>query len=108
MRDINDKKKMAEQTKARWQFVIVLVVITIGMFMAGAARATSAETFAATNGNALHWAYGPPFISTQTFTPTHRVVSVELLRRAIGREDRMEMVTAFVEIGAIIDNQTTG
>lgn len=35
---------------------------------------------------------------------THRVVPVELLRRAIGREDRMEMVTAFVEIGAIIED----
>lgn len=30
------------------------------------------------------------------------LVPVELLRRAIGREDRMEMVTAFVEIGAIV------
>jgi len=77
MRDINDKKKMAEQTKARWQFVIVLVVITIGMFMAGAARATSAETFAATSVNALQWAYEPPVYFNANLHPYTTVPAIE-------------------------------
>ena len=49
----------------------------------------------------------PDDVPLYAIPDTHRIVPVELLRRAIGREDRMEMVTAFAEIGAIIDKEQT-
>jgi len=51
------------------------------------------------------WMHLPDPSGKNQLGDTHRVVPVELLRRAIGREDRMEMVTAFVEIGAIIEDK---